>query len=286
MERLRQFSRQQSVRQFLKIVGTILITVFFVVLFVQLAIPAILRVDWPDWTGFNTYTKQSDTVEREKTLWDWMQLLIVPAALAIGGYIYNRTEKQLEHQRIEERAASEQKRAEETQREAALQTYLDQMADLLLKGLRSSEAGSEVRDIARIRTLTTLRRLDSARCTIVFRFLHDAKLVTNTSESIVNLKSANFSQQNLAGTYVGAVYLREANLTGANLTGANLGGPDFSEPDLSGGLDLSGFDLSGLNLGGATVTNDQLASCTTLRGATLPDRTKVPDNQDFPPGWK
>ena len=40
-----------------------------------------------------------------KTLWDWMQLLIVPTALAVGGYIFNRTEKQLEHQRAAARAA-------------------------------------------------------------------------------------------------------------------------------------------------------------------------------------
>ena len=30
----------------------------------------------------------------------------------------------------------------------------------------------------------------------------------------------------------------------------------------------------------------QVLTCGTLRGATLPDRTKVPDDQDFPDGWK
>ncbi len=67
--------------------------------------------------GFSdyTYTKSDGESEfqRGKTVWDWMQLLIVPAALAIGGFIFNRTEKQLEHQRAEERAAREQKQAEE-----------------------------------------------------------------------------------------------------------------------------------------------------------------------------
>jgi hypothetical protein len=40
------------------------------------------------------------------------------------------------------------------------------------------------------------------------------------------------------------------------------------------------------NLREATVTQEQLTQAYSLRGATLPDGTKVPDDQDFPPGWK
>src|SRR6266581_1894736 len=60
---------------------------------------------WFDVTGFNGYTQVSTirtlsgptagTVTRTevyqsgKTLWDWMQLLIVPVVLAVGGLVFN-----------------------------------------------------------------------------------------------------------------------------------------------------------------------------------------------------
>ena len=51
---------------------------------------------WPDWTGFGTYTPPQPPIEgyqREKTLWDWLQLLIIPFVLAIAAFFLNRTER-------------------------------------------------------------------------------------------------------------------------------------------------------------------------------------------------
>src|SRR6266567_3312402 len=45
------------------------------------------------WTGFNAYTYISPKVQqyqREKTLWDWLQLLFIPAVIAVGGVLFNR----------------------------------------------------------------------------------------------------------------------------------------------------------------------------------------------------
>ncbi|GAC1645065.1 MAG: hypothetical protein NVS4B9_37120 [Ktedonobacteraceae bacterium] len=43
-----------------------------------------------DWIGLSPYvspTHSKDTdFQRGKTLWDWLQLLIIPAVLAAGGY--------------------------------------------------------------------------------------------------------------------------------------------------------------------------------------------------------
>src|SRR6266487_4686517 len=59
---------------------------------------------------------------RGKTLWDWLQLLIIPTVLAVGGYLFNLTISR-----------NEQRIASDNQRETALQDYIDKMSELLLK---------------------------------------------------------------------------------------------------------------------------------------------------------
>ena len=44
--------------------------------------------------------------------------------------------------------------------------------------------------------------------------------------------------------------------------------------------------LTAADLHTAIATHELRLTCRTLRGATLPDGTKVPDDQDFPAGWK
>ena len=85
-----------------------------------------------DWTGFNGNNTSG------KTLWDWMQLILIPAVLTLGAFLFNRAER-----------SSEQAVALDNQRATALQTYLDRMSELLLeKNLRTSQADDEVRTVA------------------------------------------------------------------------------------------------------------------------------------------
>src|SRR5829696_4463917 len=82
----------------------------------------------------------------EKSLWDLVKILAVP--LTIGGAVpvLNRLQKDRE-------LAVEETRAQDQ----ALQAYLDQMGELVVKAhLRTSRAGAEVRVLARARTLTVL----------------------------------------------------------------------------------------------------------------------------------
>jgi len=125
-------------------------------------------------TGFGDFTKPTSDFIRGKTLWDWMELFLIPIFLASGAFLLNRSERQSENRRVEERAIVERKRAEERaileceiatdrQQEAALQTYLDRITELLM-GQKLLAPESEVaRDVARIRTLTVLHGLDSRR---------------------------------------------------------------------------------------------------------------------------
>jgi hypothetical protein len=66
----------------------------------------------------------------------------------------------------------------DNQREAALQAYLDKMSELLLeKHLRDLAEEDEVWKIARIRTLTVLRKLDGERKGDVIKYLQEAGLI-------------------------------------------------------------------------------------------------------------
>ena len=80
-----------------------------------------------------------------KTLWDWLQLLIIPLALAVVALLFQlantRTEHQIAKERYEqdqancsaERYKQDQKLALDKQREDLLQAYLDRMSELLLE---------------------------------------------------------------------------------------------------------------------------------------------------------
>ncbi len=97
---------------------------------------------------------------QRRTLYDWLQLLIIPAVLAVGGYLFNYTTGQNEQKATQLRDQTERDIALDNQREAALQAYIDNMSELLLeKDLRKSGDDDEVRKIARVRTLTVLPRL-------------------------------------------------------------------------------------------------------------------------------
>ena len=101
----------------------------------------------------------------DKTLWDYLELLIVPAALAIGIYWLNSTQSKRESELEDQRRDREQVVAQTIARDTALQTYLDQMGHLLLdKNLRESHPGDDLRLIARARTLEGIGWVHNPRC--------------------------------------------------------------------------------------------------------------------------
>ena len=127
------------------------------------------------WTGYT----RSWTGFEGKTLWDWLELFIVPVVLAVGAFLFNRAERRADRLREEERAEIEFKLAFENAQEARLQNYLDQMTNLILdKDLRNSMPGDEIRDIARAHTISVLNVLDGTRKATVLEFLHKSKLIS------------------------------------------------------------------------------------------------------------
>jgi uncharacterized protein YjbI with pentapeptide repeats len=281
-----------------------------------------------------------------KTLWDLLQLLIVPLALAAIGFWFTAQQEARQHEIEEQRAQVEREIEEQRADHATLQAYLDQMGTLLLdRNLRAADENSDVRRVARARTLVVLDVLGPSRQERVLRFLHETELIRGASpdeqpvitlkyarlENIelphrillrgANLQQADMSGANLAdidfrGTYLAGAHLEGANLeraelqgadlSGAFLEGADLSGADLTDVDLSNaeglwekgtflwkrgaGLsdvdlrganlssaDLSNASLSGANLKGAKVTDEQLAKCKSLEGATMPNGQEYED---------
>lgn len=285
--RARLHSLRQRVRKppeiFVILVGCMLV----IALLVVIALAYIFHVNIPGLRG--------------KTLWDWLQLLIIPAVIAVGGYVLNLTISKGEQDATKQRAESEREAAEkhaetereiasDNQREAALQAYLDSMSELLLhENLRNSEAENEVRKIARVRTLTALPRLDPKRKEIVLEFLIDSNLIDN-EQTIINLSEADLSGVQIKG-YLGEINLHGTNLSKAYLCdaillGANLSEADLSEANMTGTTlfmanlhlaklfgaelrkaSLSKADLSEANLQGTDLSGVELTEAN-LEGAT------------------
>jgi uncharacterized protein YjbI with pentapeptide repeats len=324
------------------------------------------------WTGFPDYITPTGEYIRGKTLWDWMELFIIPIFLASGAFYLNRSERESERRRAEERSTLEREIATDRQQEAALQAYLDRMADLLLNENLQEAANEKLRNVARIRTLTVLRGLDAKRKGIVLLFLYESGLIsgkpvidlagadlseadlfganlteanlgqanltranlsfahldlaildrTNLSEAnlgMAHLDRALLERANLSKAQLGTAHLTKANLSaailteanlsyfirkdrityllganlsganlrGANMSGANLRNANLSGADLSGAnlvksswlsipvdADLHDVDLSRANLNEAKISNEQIASVKSLKGAIMPDGTK------------
>ena len=178
------------------------------------------------WTGFGEYVKPSEKHQPAKTLWDWMQLFLIPAVLVIGAAWFNQRREKLARE-MEDRRRDEERAIEgDRRREDLLQNYLDRMAELMLKeGLRTSKPEDEVRAVTRARTLTVLRGLDGGRKGTLLRFLWESKLIEHQAViDKADLRGADLCGVQLRGAQLSDVHLREARLRGADLREAHLCG--------------------------------------------------------------
>jgi uncharacterized protein YjbI with pentapeptide repeats len=236
--------------------------------------------DW-QWTGL-----------AKRTFWDWLSLLIVPIVLALGGYLFTRSENRrtqdvAERQRradrdiADRRAKTDREIAERRAHDEALQKYLDYIGELLLDknlSLRDSKEGDEVRTLARARTFTALKRLDANHNSSIFDFLRDSQLLGEGTKNIISFSAANLGEVDLAGanlegvdlegafladanlqsTFFRYAHLVRANLEGANLEGAFLSGANLESAQLID-ANLGGANLVNANLGGAVLHRANLA---------------------------
>jgi len=168
---------------------------------------------------------------------------------------------------------------EQRTQEEALQSYLDQMGQLMTdEGLRESESGDAVRSLARARTLTVLDRLDGPRKASVLRFLAQSELITKGEEEEEESSPITVSSEEAKQEIFEELKERRAekvrrgempnrgssavvSLHGANLRGVDAGGSEgraTTNPNLTG-TDLSGADLSWVILPDTNLANTILS---------------------------
>jgi hypothetical protein len=224
----------------------------------------------------------------DKTAWDLLQLLIVPLALAAIGFWFTAQQEARQQEIEAQRARVEREIEAQRAEQVTFQTYLDQMGTLLLdRGLRAADENSDVRRLARARTLVVLDALSPPRQERALRFLNEAELIQGSppdEQPVITLKyaslpdselphrillrGANLQQADLSGSNLAHIDLRGTYLAGAHLEDADLEGANLEDADLSGAY------LGGANLKGASVNDEQLAMCESLEGATMPDGSK------------
>jgi uncharacterized protein YjbI with pentapeptide repeats len=242
----------------------------------------------------------------DKKFWDYLELLFVPAALALGVYWLNRRQDERDQQAEEERSRRESKaQAEQQERalevadlraqDAALQSYLDQLTLLLVtKGvdeLTRMQVNDDVRQVIQARSEPLLRSLNPTRRWSLVLFLAVMGLLTKARPLVslvgadlrgvdghgaplqgVDLQGADLREANLFGADLSETNLREANLSGAdmsetNLRGAILSGANLTETYLTG-ADLSRIDLTEADLSGAYLSQANLSEAVFI-GANL-----------------
>src|SRR5215204_5580821 len=72
------------------------------------------------WTGFP-----------QKRLFEWIQILVIPVAVAIGTFVLNRAAKRRDDEAQGQQKEREERLQQERTEDATLQAYLDQIAQLL-----------------------------------------------------------------------------------------------------------------------------------------------------------
>ena len=214
------------------------------------------------WTGWS-----------EKKLWDWQALLFIPVTIALIASLFT----QIQNNRQQD---IENLRAER----ALLEAYLEHIGTLLLEeDLRTAGEDTDVRLLARARTLAALDGVSGDRKVRLLEFLSETNLIRSGSAGeppVISLRFANLSETRLvkrsilSHTDLDRAELIGANLERAKLANANLETAKLINADLSG-ADLSGADLSGANLSGAEgVRCQQTQDAKSLDGATMPNEQK------------
>ena len=224
------------------------------------------RQRW-QWTGLPAPRAEVEggSGRSAKTLWDWLQLLGIPVALAALAFLLNEAQTRRDELRDDQRAALQRTAASDAERENTLRAYLAQMSDLMLhEDLLQSEPEANVRNVARTATLTVVRRLDGPRRGLVVRFLAEA--------GFADFRDAQLSRAELRGAYLSGADFSGANLRAADLRGANLRSADLDFADLRK-ADLSAANLLAANLRKANLSG---ANFRGARDAVLADTQGTP----------
>lgn len=232
---------------------------FLLFIFLIMLLKIANRAGMPAWTGF-----------QEKTLWDFMNMLVVPITLGSMALVYgsydSARQQTIEIQREEVQQAFENNRINES----ILQAYFGDISNLILEhGLNAARLENkaladftEVESLARAHTLSTLHVLDGQRNGLLLRFLAETDLfpLLQNERLALDLQEANLSEYDFSGLSFNKSNLSNAVLvrtkfTNAYLLDVNFQGALLQQADFEGAAlfraNFSDANLEGTNLEGA-----------------------------------
>lgn len=221
----------------------------------------------PEWTGFGAYNEEISG-PRAKTLWDWMELLIVPIFIAIAGFMFSYLQKQTELEKLRIAKEEDKEIALDQQRQQIFDEYVAEMQKLVL----DKEISPEVKLYVQIRTQSVFRTLDARRNRDIVQFLDKSQLSIDFAG--IDLEGADLERIRLINKDFNGATLRDANLRGAVLfssvfKNAKLEGADLEDAFLAS-VDLQGAKLQGAKLKGAFLQKTNLMDAN-LMGADVDD---------------
>src|SRR5215217_4314173 len=131
------------------------------------------------------YTEEKQS---PRTLWDWISLVGVGAAVALVGYVFSRRQKERDEAVADLRAQGE-----------ALQAYLDRMSDLTINKKLGEKPKDSIRRVAQARTIETLLVLDKDHKRRPLKLLYELSLIERSNKPIA-LANASLDHADLSGT--------------------------------------------------------------------------------------
>jgi uncharacterized protein YjbI with pentapeptide repeats len=259
---------------------------------------------WPAWLGVGERRWEkspNEEVQPPKTLWDFLQLLIVPAILVVIALAFNASQASRERKREDRRIREDRALAESAREDAILDAYFAKISGLMLdRGLkgapgpfnafpkgRQDAAAERVRQVARTVTLETLRRLNGSRKGEVIRFLAESRLlIGKRSDFLVRVSGLPLVREgaraHVTDWSIPAIDLKGADLRGVDLRGADLVGTTSMEKDRHDYQLIQNADLRGARFDHANLVNivfgsfgkpQEQSGITDLSGASFNDAT-------------
>ena len=164
-----------------------------------------------------------------------------------------------------------------------LSAYFSWVSDLVIQGRFTDVESAVVKDIARARTLATLRVIEPAQKSLLVKFLYEAGLIgrpnSESAAPLIALNGADLTTLDCSNYQMDQVciisaFLNRANFCNTFLYHANLSACDLIQADLSHAnldeanllmADLSGANLQGASLRGTIVTDEQLAQAANVK---------------------